>query len=897
MFAYIDQHIQKMSEAQKNAVPSDRIHRTVNANIATHATLSIGASVFINSIMPSKQGVADQYGNSDTGICYLNVFGSKVDNDHSSMSVMKAFEYEPIREETLRDLCVLKNHVTFRLNITTKPYPRYLNIWLFIQQRTASGGAMDKRLACGRITLDELCSQWTKTVNAKVSLVDIEGTEQAMVDLDLHDVVTLFDHRVTPPASLLDTQVARSNAFCVEVIRASNGEDSLFTNTVYAPDAMLKCTSEKEAELRKELYKLRDMGYNVNTRTVWDSVSTPAGSVPLPVYMNVYKHVHAPASQIECYFLLALTIVSSYMGYSNWTLDMNNTKGNRANWKQLSHTQKCNIIGEMIKLCCHTMIYVPDTVRKPNSKYITNKAHVSGLTDAYNGSLKNQNRQMPRIVLKTRSTDQWTMPGTYPSIAHVAYDCEDGAELQLELAYLLKHSTFVSRELRRIQRYLRDYSLCFAIVELSKAGHKECYHALAMMVPTAYIVNQITRVKQQTPDSKPVEYKPTILLESTMYVEPAWCKDTVQAENISDLVDKPLGKMSMAEYKSVLEHVSEYSDAQQVYDTDTFTDLNKDTGNLWRSICQIRAPAVAAAVSGCYGNICSIVCNDLSFELLGAIADYCPGHHPDTIESVHFCPVNVLNKKESVSTFDVLLCKPIVGLAPCTVIYKEDSKNFEVFHANVPYSRAPIPYEFSKAFEKGKKKADTVQGDYKSSLTSLTIYAYRDFLQNEYSKAVLRPMAINPLNRIHYTRFVVRGCDYYENMHKGNADHRGNLENIIKEYAQKEHFDTYQIIHTPVEVNAYGTGSINTTYTERCIKALEECSKWKPEDNNALFCVREIPLIEDRDGYFVEIYVLHPPKNISQEEEEQMMKELEEDIAKCATENDIKIEEEDGSAP
>ncbi len=107
--------------------------------------------------------------------------------------------------------------------------------------------------------------------------------------------------------------------------------------------------------------------------------------------------------------------------------------------------------------------------------------------------------------------EQWMPVGSFPNLHTIGYDCEDGTLYCTELLHAFKKATFINPDLRTIQTYLLNFSICSAIGQLKKASSetgKDEYgmHAFCLLIDRRRFTGKVVE-----------DVYPTILLESTNY--------------------------------------------------------------------------------------------------------------------------------------------------------------------------------------------------------------------------------------------------------------------------------------------------------------------------------------------------------------------------------------------
>lgn len=145
------------------------------------------------------------------------------------------------------------------------------------------------------------------------------------------------------------------------------------------------------------------------------------------------------------------------------------------------------LIGEMLTLIPRCLMYQPDTVRTANGG--------------------------------TKSVDQWSSLGCFPSLSLAGFDCEDGAKLILELFHLFKYTDCKGyEELQKLQKLVQTYTsfMCLGQLNLTEGPTPHCY---VVLLDTRYIQREFT------------EYEPALVLEATNYTQSVWRKTETPNES------------------------------------------------------------------------------------------------------------------------------------------------------------------------------------------------------------------------------------------------------------------------------------------------------------------------------------------------------------------------------
>jgi hypothetical protein len=201
-----------------------------------------------------------------------------------------------------------------------------------------------------------------------------------------------------------------------------------------------------------------------------------------------------------------------------------------------------NLLSEMCTCTTRFLVYVQDSARESRKK---------------------------NVML-----DQWSRLGCFPMLGMSGYDCEDGAELVLEIFHVVKYLTTSHPALLRMQSIAKRYTPFLAIGRL-RGEETDTPHALGILLDTLFA--------RQLIDGEPVGDRvllPGITLESTTYTDGVWR-------------GYESGKASDA--------------SQDIYN------CFEDGGNsdeLWSTIVKARMPCARVIRDGFYRKITTLLCAD-----------------------------------------------------------------------------------------------------------------------------------------------------------------------------------------------------------------------------------------------------------------------------------------------
>jgi hypothetical protein len=148
----------------------------------------------------------------------------------------------------------------------------------------------------------------------------------------------------------------------------------------------------------------------------------------------------------------------------------------------------------------------------------------------------------------TKPVDQWTRLLAFPILGLAAYDCEDGAELILELIHVFKYTKLEPTEqevLFHLQTLLQSYTP-FLTLGLLNEGNGVTPHAYVILLDSNYVNHQILKNSTTTTE---IKYNPTCILESTNYTQSVWALNNNNTSDKFTENNNPLPKNLQNEQK------------------------------------------------------------------------------------------------------------------------------------------------------------------------------------------------------------------------------------------------------------------------------------------------------------------------------------------------------------
>lgn len=122
--------------------------------------------------------------------------------------------------------------------------------------------------------------------------------------------------------------------------------------------------------------------------------------------------------------------------------------------------------------------------------------------------------------------DDWTRIDMAPDLQHCAFDCEDGSSYVVSLLHAFRTCVFpIPGEydgVRVIQRHLKAYTTAITFVQLWCGPSASDYtpHCTVLLLDNAYV--RACRTPRNTSSSPQPAYMPSIMIESTAYIEGVW---------------------------------------------------------------------------------------------------------------------------------------------------------------------------------------------------------------------------------------------------------------------------------------------------------------------------------------------------------------------------------------
>lgn len=213
--------------------------------------------------------------------------------------------------------------------------------------------------------------------------------------------------------------------------------------------------------------------------TYFAHVNTEIGQIPMVAYISACKLIRYEKHPDQERMLLNLFCIASWL------------VGERAtvfNFEESNHVVKGNWIAYMVTLITHCLLYRDDQTR-------------SGV-----------------------GIDRWTRLFASPSLQNMAFDCEDGTCAIIELLYILQTYRFSddAKPLQAVQAYLQEYyTICLVIGQIPKKSNQDedhvQHHVYAVLIDKQWLY-----AKERGYNCNSADAVPTILLESTAYIEACW---------------------------------------------------------------------------------------------------------------------------------------------------------------------------------------------------------------------------------------------------------------------------------------------------------------------------------------------------------------------------------------
>lgn len=186
-------------------------------------------------------------------------------------------------------------------------------------------------------------------------------------------------------------------------------------------------------------------------------------------------------------------------------------------------------------------------------------------------------------INKITNCDQWTKLGVFPTLGLAAFDCEDGAELILELFHVFKYTqldTNKSPVLFHLQQLLNSYTPFLCLGLLNDSNVNLTPHAYVILLDSNYVNHQILHYPNIT-----TNYSPTCILESTNYTQSVW--------NLSDSTTQ---EEELQEYDTTAEEIPIKS-------------LNRQD-NKWQRMIKFKMPLAVIKKENMYNTITAILTAD-----------------------------------------------------------------------------------------------------------------------------------------------------------------------------------------------------------------------------------------------------------------------------------------------